>query len=120
MLLCIFAYVTSTMWAGYTCNSTTLCPPISSFVTVHEKIDHNAGIIHFYLAPGMLSMTLSALTVQVWWLYVAGVLAEIQPKTLAYARGSHFEKTQLLNVGVVEFCIVQCLVSPELFYFLLW
>ena len=38
------------------------------YVTVHEKIDHNAGIIYFYLAPGMLSMTLSALTVQVWWL----------------------------------------------------
>ena len=40
----------------------------ASYVTVHEKIDHNAEIIYFYLAPGMLSMTLSALTVQVWWL----------------------------------------------------
>ena len=38
------------------------------YVTVHEKIDHNAGILYFYLAPCMLSMTLSALTVQVWWL----------------------------------------------------
>ena len=39
-----------------------------AIVTVHEKIDHNAGIIYFYLAPGMLSMTISALTVKVWWL----------------------------------------------------
>ena len=41
---------------------------MNTFVTVHEKIDHNAGNIYFHLAPGMLSMTLSALTVQVWWM----------------------------------------------------
>ena len=41
---------------------------IIRYVNIHEKIDHNAGIINFSLAAGMLSMTLSALTVQVSWL----------------------------------------------------
>ena len=41
---------------------------VTVICAVHEKIDHNAGIIYFYLAPGMLSMMLSALTVKVWWL----------------------------------------------------
>ena len=30
---------------------------------------------------------------------VAGVLAEIQAKTLAYARGSHFEKNEIIERG---------------------
>ena len=37
---------------------------LAVYVTVHEKIDHNAGIMYFYLAPGMLSMTLSALKLE--------------------------------------------------------
>ena len=30
---------------------------------------------------------------------VAGVVAEIQPKPLAYARGSHFEKNAIIERG---------------------